>query len=128
MSNAAMNARVSPLMMRRKLAQMAVRATKFPPIRWTPIWGRRNCAWCSISRMKIRGGGRMTVLMNPKAAASSQRPTMVPTDSTHQPARTASDRTRLRPRVDLDPLPELGTLFDDGVEVLEVHEVLVRIL
>src|SRR5262245_18643000 len=128
MSTAATNASISPLMMRRKLAQIAVRATKFPPIRWTPIWGRRNCAWCSISRMKTLGGGRMTMLMRPKAAASSQRPTMVPTDSTHQPARTASDRTRLRPRVDLDPLPELGAFCDDGVEALEVHEILVRIL
>src|SRR5213593_2556079 len=127
-SRAAMNASASPLMMRRRLAQIAVSATKFPPIRWTPICGRRNCAWFSISRMKTRGGGRITVLMRSSAAASSQRPTMVPTDSTHHPARTASDRISLRPRVDLHPLPELGALLDDGVEVLEVHEVLVGIL
>ena len=102
-STAAMNASASPLTMRRKLAQIAVSATKFPPIRWTPICGRRNCAWFSISRMKTRGGGRITVLMRSSAAASSQRPTMVPTDSTHHPARTVSDR--IRPTSSSGPSP-----------------------
>src|SRR5262249_51695609 len=122
------NPRACRLSMRRRRAQSPGNATNFPPIRWTPICGRRNCAWFSISRMKTRGGGRITGLMRSNAAASSQRPTMGPTDSTHHPARTARDGISLPLPGDLHPLPELGAVLDDGVEVLEVHEVLVGIL
>src|SRR5437899_2257958 len=121
-STAATKASARPLVMRTRLAQIAVSATKLPPIRCTPICGRRNWAWFWISVTKTLGGGRITRLTRSSAAASSQRPTMVPTDSTHHPARTASDRITLRFRVDLHPFPELGALLDDGFEIFEVHE------